>query len=95
MFPSRTLAELCLTAAVSVSVAIPAYAADLDGATLYKTRCAICHDGPPQDRMPSDHELSGKPARLIRGEALMDCGSNSPGRADAFAQRRGAYGIGR
>ncbi len=60
MLPSRTFAVVCLTAAISVSLSIPAWATDPDGAALYKTRCAACHDGPAQPRMPSHQELAGK-----------------------------------
>jgi len=28
-----------------------------DGAALYKKRCAACHDGPPQARMPARDEI--------------------------------------
>jgi polyvinyl alcohol dehydrogenase (cytochrome) len=65
MFPSRTRAVVCLTATISVFLSIPARAADLDGAALYKTRCATCHDGPPQARMPSHQELAGKSPEAI------------------------------
>ncbi len=36
-----------------------------DGAALYKTRCAVCHDGAPQARMPAHDELAGKSPESI------------------------------
>ncbi len=36
------------------------FAAAPDGATLFKARCAVCHDGPAQPRMPSHDELAAK-----------------------------------
>ncbi len=36
-----------------------------DGAALYKARCAACHDGAPQARMPSHDELAGKSPEAI------------------------------
>ena len=50
-FPSRLLPAL---------IAVSAWAAAPDGAALYKTRCAGCHDGTPQARMPSHDELAAK-----------------------------------
>jgi polyvinyl alcohol dehydrogenase (cytochrome) len=35
-------------------------AAAPDGAALYKSRCAVCHDGKPQLHMPSHDELAAK-----------------------------------
>ena len=43
------------------------FAAPPDGAALYKTRCAICHDGKPQQHMPSHDELVAKtPEAIVR-----------------------------
>jgi polyvinyl alcohol dehydrogenase (cytochrome) len=42
-----------------------AYAAVPDGEALYKQRCAACHDGKPQPRMPSRQELSGRTPESI------------------------------
>src|SRR6185436_1024268 len=36
------------------------FAADPDGAALFKTRCAACHEGPPQERMPTRKELESR-----------------------------------
>ena len=36
-----------------------------DGAALYKARCAACHDGAAQARMPSHAELAGKAPEAI------------------------------
>jgi polyvinyl alcohol dehydrogenase (cytochrome) len=37
--------------------AVSAFAAPPDGAALYKARCAVCHDGKPQQHMPTHDEL--------------------------------------
>ena len=37
-----------------------AHAAAPDGEALYKQRCATCHDGKAQPRMPSRQELSAR-----------------------------------
>lgn len=41
------------------------WAADPDGAALYKARCATCHDGPPQERMPKRDELTSRTPESI------------------------------
>src|SRR5947209_14423114 len=51
-----TAALLCL---------IPLYAADPDGEALFKQRCATCHDGAPQPRMPLRTELSARTPEAI------------------------------
>ncbi|HLX45283.1 MAG TPA: PQQ-binding-like beta-propeller repeat protein [Bryobacteraceae bacterium] len=51
MFPRRILPALLV---------LSAWAAAQDGAALYKQRCAGCHDGAPQARMPSHDELAAK-----------------------------------
>lgn len=40
-------------------------AAPPDGAALYKARCAACHDGPPQARMPLHDELAAKTPEFV------------------------------
>src|SRR6266567_791910 len=45
------------TLSVLVIAAFAAAAAEPDGAALYKERCATCHEGKPQSRMPSRAEL--------------------------------------
>jgi polyvinyl alcohol dehydrogenase (cytochrome) len=40
-------------------------AAAPDGAALYKTRCATCHDGPPQGRMPARAEITAKSPEAV------------------------------
>ncbi len=42
------------------ALAVSAFAAAPDGEALYKARCAGCHDGKPQPRMPERAELTGK-----------------------------------
>jgi polyvinyl alcohol dehydrogenase (cytochrome) len=51
MFPRRILL---------VFIVVSAWAAAPDGAALFKERCAGCHDGPPQARMPSHDDLAAK-----------------------------------
>src|SRR5271155_993026 len=41
------------------------FAAAPDGAALYKTRCAICHDGKPQLHMPARDELVSKTPEVV------------------------------
>src|SRR5439155_20927072 len=50
-------ARTLLLAAVSLFAVL---AAAPDGEALYKQRCATCHDGKPQPRMPSRQELSAR-----------------------------------
>src|SRR4051794_20661275 len=42
-----------------------AYGAAPDGEALYKQRCAGCHEGKPQPRMPSRQELSARTPESI------------------------------
>ena len=42
-----------------------AAAAAPDGAALFKSRCGICHDGKPQERMPSHDELAAKTPEFV------------------------------
>src|SRR5713226_8139858 len=42
-----------------------ARAAAPDGETIYKQRCATCHDGKPQPRMPTRQELSARTPEAI------------------------------
>jgi polyvinyl alcohol dehydrogenase (cytochrome) len=51
---------LALSAAASLG-----FAAAPDGAALYKSRCAVCHDGKPQAHMPSHDELVSRPPEDI------------------------------
>src|SRR5260370_5898758 len=44
---------------------LAAHPATPDGEALYKQRCATCHDGKPQPRMPSRQELSGRTPESI------------------------------
>jgi polyvinyl alcohol dehydrogenase (cytochrome) len=44
---------------------LAARAAAPDGEALYKQRCATCHDGKPQPRMPSHDELAGRTPESI------------------------------
>jgi polyvinyl alcohol dehydrogenase (cytochrome) len=50
---------------LSLSLVLAAYAAPPDGEALYKERCAGCHDGKPQPRMPSRQELSSRTPESI------------------------------
>ena len=43
--------SLALLSLFAARAAVP------DGEALYKQRCASCHDGKPQTRMPSRQEL--------------------------------------
>ena len=45
---------------VLAALAVSLWGAAPDGAALYKTRCAACHDGPAQPRMPSHAELADR-----------------------------------
>jgi polyvinyl alcohol dehydrogenase (cytochrome) len=56
------LARNLLLAAVPVFTICAAAA---DGEALYKQRCATCHDGQPQPRMPSRQELSERTPEAI------------------------------
>src|ERR1044071_611874 len=49
---------LALAAAVSAGAAP-------DGEALYKQRCATCHDGPAQARMPSRQEIAARTPEAI------------------------------
>ena len=48
------------TLLLSLWTAAAAFAAAPDGAALYKQRCATCHEGPAQARMPSHSELAAR-----------------------------------
>lgn len=50
-----------------VSFAASLFAAAPDGEALYKARCAGCHDGKPQPRMPSHEELAAKTPEFVLG----------------------------
>src|SRR5437588_156330 len=54
--------RICLLSCFSASAAM---AAAPDGEALYKQRCATCHDGKPQPRMPSRQELSAQTAESV------------------------------
>ena len=52
------------------------FAADPDGAALFKTRCATCHEGPAQPRMPTRKELESRTPEnvvnaMFRGNMMM------------------------
>jgi polyvinyl alcohol dehydrogenase (cytochrome) len=51
ILPALSLASVCFAAP--------------DGAALYKTRCATCHDGKPQLHMPSRDELVAKTPEVV------------------------------
>src|SRR6516165_8675279 len=50
---------------LSLLPVLAAHAAAPDGEALYKQRCASCHDGKPQPRMPSRQELSARTPESI------------------------------
>jgi polyvinyl alcohol dehydrogenase (cytochrome) len=54
-----------LPATFAVAVCVSAYAAPPDGEALYKARCASCHDGKPQPRMPERAELTAKSPEFV------------------------------
>ncbi len=56
-----------LPATFAVAVCVSAYAAPPDGEALYKARCAGCHDGKPQPRMPERAELTAKSPEFVFG----------------------------
>src|SRR5580704_1603980 len=41
------------------------FAAAPDGAALYKSRCAVCHDGKPQAHMPTHEDLVSRTPEAI------------------------------
>lgn len=47
------------------TLAVSAFAAAPDGEALYKARCAGCHDGKPQPRMPEHAELAAKAPEFV------------------------------
>src|SRR5258707_13330899 len=53
--------RILLIAAFATSL----WAAAPDGAELYKARCAVCHDGKPQPRMPAREELTAKAPEYV------------------------------
>jgi polyvinyl alcohol dehydrogenase (cytochrome) len=56
---------LCRQIVIAVSASALCFAAAPDGAALYKTRCAICHDGKAQLHMPSHDELTQKTPEVV------------------------------
>jgi polyvinyl alcohol dehydrogenase (cytochrome) len=56
---------LSRTLLLSLLTALCLHAAAPDGAALYKQRCATCHDGPAQARMPSHSELAARTPEAI------------------------------
>jgi len=46
-------------------VLLAADAAEPDGAALYKQRCATCHEGQPQPRMPSRQEIAARTPEAV------------------------------
>jgi polyvinyl alcohol dehydrogenase (cytochrome) len=50
---------------LAIPAALCLIAAPPDGAALYKARCAACHDGAPQGRMPGRSELAAKTPEFI------------------------------
>jgi polyvinyl alcohol dehydrogenase (cytochrome) len=54
-----------LTLPIVVLSALAGHAAAPDGAALYQQRCAQCHDGKPQPRVPSRQELSARTPESI------------------------------
>ena len=59
MFPSRSSVATFALFTGSLWAAAP------DGAALYKERCATCHDGPAQPRMPKREELAARTPEVI------------------------------
>jgi len=53
------------TLLLSLLTALYAYAAPPDGAALYKQRCAGCHEGAPQARMPVRSEIAARTPEAI------------------------------
>ncbi len=45
--------------------AVSAFAAAPDGAALYKARCAVCHEGKPQEHMPTRDELVARTPEAV------------------------------
>lgn len=65
MFPSRTTL-FCLTTALTFVVGAASAFAPPDGAALYKSRCATCHDNPqPLVRMPKREELAARSPEVV------------------------------
>ncbi len=50
---------------IALSAASACVAAPPDGAALYKARCAVCHDGKPQQHMPTHDELVSRTPEAI------------------------------
>src|ERR1700722_19310847 len=53
---------------IALSIASACFAAPPappDGAALYKARCAVCHDGKPQQHMPTHDELVSRTPEAI------------------------------
>lgn len=55
----------CRRILIALFVTSLGFAAAPDGAALYKSRCAICHDGKPQAHMPSHDELAAKTPEAV------------------------------
>ena len=56
---------LCRRILTFLFASFACFAAAPDGAALYKTRCAICHDGKPQAHMPTRDELVARTPEAI------------------------------
>jgi polyvinyl alcohol dehydrogenase (cytochrome) len=56
---------LCRRILIALSAFSACIAAPPDGAALYKSRCAVCHDGKPQLHMPSHDDLVSKTPEAI------------------------------
>jgi polyvinyl alcohol dehydrogenase (cytochrome) len=56
---------LCRRILIALSAISACFAAPPDGAALYKSRCAICHDGKPQAHMPSHDDLAARTPEAI------------------------------
>src|SRR5689334_6874402 len=48
-----------------VILAAAAWSADPDGAALYKQKCATCHEGPAQARMPTRQEIAARTPEAV------------------------------
>src|SRR5215471_9579889 len=46
-------------------LSVAAFAAAPDGAALYRQRCASCHDGPAQPRMPSHSVIAARTPEAV------------------------------
>jgi len=50
---------------IALSAALSCIAAAPDGASLYKSRCAVCHEGKPQAHMPTHDELAARTPEAV------------------------------